>query len=302
MGLIKGNIENKTYAYVLSDGFIRVKVEEGTEGAIERAYDTPSGESGTKFELVFAKLEGIIKRIGFKETEFGKFLEVDVQDSKDEKATCLSLNVENSFAQDLMKKIPNIRIGERLTLVPYSMDKKETGKTKRGITVYQDNKKVQSFFYDPKTKQNINGFPSVDEEKAKTYDKDDWKIYFLSVKKFLVKNTEENVALFEIAKPEVVESCDSESEITIEDVNALIPGEVQMEIPQPTPASKPIPDAPFHTKTEMLTIIAEMAKAKFGSLTPDSVKEDVMNATGLAFINANLEKIITALDKLPNKK
>lgn len=104
MGLIKNEMDNKIYAYVLSDGFIRTKSEERVSGAIRRDYETPSGEKGTKFELVFAKLEGFIKRIGFKETEFGKFLETDIQDIKDEKVVCLSLNVENSFAQDLMKK------------------------------------------------------------------------------------------------------------------------------------------------------------------------------------------------------
>jgi len=313
MGFVENENKNKTYAYVLSDGLIRVKSEEGVEKAIKRDYETPTGDKGTKWELVYAKLEGFINRIGFKDNEFGKFLEVDFRNSAieldpDEKISCLSLDVTNSFAQDLMKKLPNVNLEGFVSLVPYSLESKKTGKTLKGITVYQDNKKIEGFFYDKIEKVNINGFPEVDQEKAKTYDKDDWKIYFLSVKKFLVKYTEDNII------PKVV-TIGSESEATVEgeptleDVEkaTVEKAEAVKEVPAEPVAENPaekFEGAPFHTATEkeeMLTVIAEMAKAKFPNIkNPEDVKEAVMQGTNLAFIDANLSLVIDALDKIPN--
>ncbi len=83
--------------------------------------------------------------------------------------------------------------------------------------------------------------------------------------------------------------------------------------PTPAPASEFTPaapttqpgigDAPFLTKSEETALLASinaMAKAKFGLEKPEEIKLKVMEATNLAFIAPNLQKIVEALDKLPN--
>lgn len=53
------------------------------------------------------------------------------------------------------------------------------------------------------------------------------------------------------------------------------------------------------TDEQRLQVIAELAKAKLGATDPSQVKDQVMEATGLAFTKFNLEKIIEALKQLP---
>jgi len=64
----------------------------------------------------------------------------------------------------------------------------------KGVTIFQDDIKLTSFFTEigPDGKsQNINGLPKPEE--GKTYDTDDWKVYFISVRKFLIDYVNTNV-------------------------------------------------------------------------------------------------------------
>lgn len=81
------------------------------------------------------------------------------------------------------------------------------------------------------------------------------------------------------------------------------PAPVATSVNTPSPAER-FKGQPFHTaeeKQDMLLVISEMAKDKLGATTPEEVKSKVMEATGIAFIDAQLPKIIEALDKLPNR-
>ena len=52
------------------------------------------------------------------------------------------------------------------------------------------------------------------------------------------------------------------------------------------------------TKEEKLAAITKFAAEKLGAVTSDSVKLKVMEATGIAFIDANLSDILTSLENL----
>lgn len=52
----------------------------------------------------------------------------------------------------------------------------------------------------------------------------------------------------------------------------------------------------------LLESICQLSQDKFGVSDPDEIKSTVMEATNLAFIPLNFEKIIEELEKLPNKK
>jgi hypothetical protein len=186
MGLHEKGASLKTFATVISDGSIRVQAEENEPGAVCREYEKPDKTKGHKWEKVYASLDGLINSIKFKDTDYGKFLDVEID------GIVLSLGTNSNFCQDLMKKLPNVKLDEVVLVVPYSFEG-DNGKPMRGITVYQGGEKIKSAFWDNEAKQVLHDFPTVSKEESERYQKDDWKIFFIGVKKFLVDYTEKNV-------------------------------------------------------------------------------------------------------------
>lgn len=176
----------KTFATVISDGSIRVRVNETTPEAVKREYETPKGEKGEKWELVYQSLSGLINSLEIKDTEYGQMINLEVD------GIVLSLNTESSYAQDLMKKLPNVEMEYPVELTPYSFTG-DNGRNMRGITVMQNGLKIMTYFWDSEKNQPINGLPTVSKDESKGYTKDDWKVFFIGVKKFLVQHTLENV-------------------------------------------------------------------------------------------------------------
>lgn len=188
MALIKNDKEN--YVSILSsDGTLRMVVPDGTEGAVKREYETTDGKKGTKTELVFNKLIGKITKIEFFDGDFGKLLQLTVDDGI-EKPLILSVNTSQNFGEDIMKKLPNIDLNKEVSFSPYSFED-ENGKVKKGVSIVQDGKKIQNFFYNVTAKKNCNGFPEPKGD-IKKYSKDKWKIYFLEAREFLIEYTTKN--------------------------------------------------------------------------------------------------------------
>jgi hypothetical protein len=182
--------EPKTYANIISDGTIRVQVSESDPKAVRRDYELKDGTKGTKFERVYHELSGIIEAIQFYEGDYGKTIHLVVKDGEEE--IILSVGMQTNYADDLMKKLPNINFTKEVTLKPYSFtdDKK---KLRKGISIIQDGEKIKSFFNDAENKP-LHGIP-VPEKKNEEMDSDDWKMHFIKVKKFLQNFIEENVAM-----------------------------------------------------------------------------------------------------------
>jgi hypothetical protein len=279
--------QNKTYAGVISDGSIRVKVEEGTPKAVRRDYETPKGEKGFKFELVYSSIDGIIVGINFKETDFGDFIDIDI-DCKDSGIVCLGLGLETSFAQDIMKKLPNIDLSKEVRIAPYSM-LKENGKSLKGITVYQDGNKLKGFFYDEEAKKNINGFPAIDE--SKEYTKDDWKIYFINVKNFLKKYIEENI-IPKISKEVKTNTKEEEPVIQINDDMSI--DEIEFNAP---PEKTTLATKKDVTDEDKDKIIKEIIFGLYGISKMEEVKIKAMEISSLAYLPVNKDKIIEILEQ-----
>lgn len=196
MALIKQ--ERKEFVSILgSDATLRMTVPEGTEGSIVREYETSTGAKGKKSELVFNKIVGKITDISFYEGDFGKLIQLDITDN--DGTLTLSVSTAQNFGEDIMKKIPNIDLTKTIELSPYSFED-EKGKVRKGVSIVQEGKKIKNFFYDEVTKKNINGYPDIEGDKN-SYDKDDWKIYFMKARKFLVSYIEEKYPTKNIPKP-----------------------------------------------------------------------------------------------------
>ena len=224
---LKNTHEDKTFASVLADGKIHVSVPEGTEGALKREYETSDGKVGSKYEFVYTELAGMITKIEFHEGDFGKSLNLTVVDG-DEKPVVLTLSTASNFGEDMMKKLLNIDMDLPVILAPYSfVDDK--GKNKRGITVTQEGKKIQNYFYDFHKKVNINGYPEPKKSK-KPLSKDQWKMYFMEARMFLIDTITEHFKL-----EETVDSKDKALDNYGKDIE---PEDIDMDAPAPKKGKK----------------------------------------------------------------
>lgn len=172
----------RQYLTILSDGKFHKSVPEGTEGAVIREYEDKAGVKQTKTELVFDSVTGKITDVSFEDSDYGKNLKIELDGDG-----IISVGTSSSFGEDLMKKLPNIKLEQEVKLVPYSFT---TGsKNKKGVTVYQNEEKVENFYYNGATKENINGIP-VAEGDTTIFDSDDWKMHFMKIRKFLILEVE----------------------------------------------------------------------------------------------------------------
>ena len=191
MGLEKRE-DFTTFASIIADGTIRVKTGEGNPDAVKREYKTSSGEEGVKYELVYNNLKGIIKSIEFRDGDYGQQMLIVVD------GVTLAVNTDSAWGRDIMSKLPLVDLTKEVNFVPYSFEDKG-GKNRKGVSVYQvdengDPLKLGNFFYDEETKEtNKFDYPQVPKE-FKEMKKDDWKIYYLTVKNFLVDYIETNIA------------------------------------------------------------------------------------------------------------
>jgi hypothetical protein len=208
--------ETRTYINVLADGTFRVVVPEGTEGAVRRDWDSKDGKTkGTKFERVYESVEGLITNVMLYDGDYGTNLQLSIDDGE-----LVSLGIATPFGEDIMKKLPNVDFDKKVKLVPYSFED-DNGRTRRGITIYQGHK-IDNFFYDKEKREPVNGYP-IPEGDTKTYGTDDWKIFYLKARKFLVDYTMNNCPKFNVVKEETKvevksEDNDEESEINPESI------------------------------------------------------------------------------------
>lgn len=198
-------IEKKNFISILSsDATFRKVVPEGTEGATVREYETSTGEKGTKCELIFQRMRGMIGAVSFVDTDFGKLLQIEID------GDTLSLSTAQAFGEDFMKKLPNIDLKKEVVLSPYNFDD-EKGKNKKGLTVYQDENKIENYFYDTEKKEVSNGYPAIEGD-TKSFDSDDWKIYFMKARKFLIAYTAEHFVKNTVVEEDTVDSVAKEME------------------------------------------------------------------------------------------
>ncbi|HNC91441.1 MAG TPA: hypothetical protein PL000_21120 [Anaerolineales bacterium] len=183
----------KTYLSIV-DGKFRQTVGKGSnrpegipEKAVRRDWKAPDGTEGTKWEMVYNAVDGTIVDMYIKDSEYGKFLNVEFDGGE-----VIQMHTDHRYFGDFVKKIASCDINKPVFVIPYDFeDPKNQDKRIVGVKIVQtghgwEKDSAPDFFYDFEKKKNINGFPKSGHTKEKPYDKDDWKEYFLGVKKFLI--------------------------------------------------------------------------------------------------------------------
>ena len=140
--------EKKNYISILgSDATLRKVVPEGTVGAVTRTYKDSKDVEHTKIEKVFESVSGKITDIGFVDTEFGTLLQVTLTDEfLPEEAETLSMSTSSEFAQDFMKKLPNIDLSKEVILKPYRFTPEDGKRELKGLTITQEGNKIEKSF------------------------------------------------------------------------------------------------------------------------------------------------------------
>lgn len=170
---------NKIYLSIVQ-GTITQKVTEDTPNAKKRAYEKANGEMSEKWELQFKNVSGKITNLQFKESPFGEQFVIQLQDV--DEVYVLQFPVDSKYFTDFGKKISNIDLSGEVVLSPFDFEVE--GNRKTGITIYQEGTKIDNYFWNAETRESLYGFPQP-KENGKGYDSDDWKMYFIEVKKFL---------------------------------------------------------------------------------------------------------------------
>lgn len=195
--------EIKNFISISADAKLRKVVPAGTPGAVERTYETKEKEAdgvtfkkGTKIEKLHESVSGIIKDIAFVDTEYGTLLQVTVLDEFMNDEEILSMSTSQSFAQDFMKKLPNIDLTKEVVLKPFAFTPENGKRELKGLTVTQNAVKIEKSFYNTETKENTMGMPTPDEkikdEKNELKRKTAWQRYFTDVQIFLIDYTTEH--------------------------------------------------------------------------------------------------------------
>jgi hypothetical protein len=184
--------------YTIIEGTFRTKVEEGHPEGVRREYETKDGAKAIKYERIVPAITGYIEDIGIYDTDFGKVINVKLDQDTEGRNLILQFNAATNYGEDLMKKLPGVDFNLPVRFAPYSFTDEETGKDRRGVTMSQpiegseEHRKLGNFFYDTEKKEAINGYPTPEGDTT-AYDKEDWKIYYLQARKFLLDYTKTQI-------------------------------------------------------------------------------------------------------------
>lgn len=160
----------KTYLNIMF-GKVVQKVKSDTPGAVSRT--NKNGE--TVYEINHDKLTGKISSIKVEEhDQFGKQIRIVVDDDQQ---YLLTISMRGGYGTGFLFRMMNVDFSKEVTFVPYLIPQEDSKPDKAVLVLYQDDKKVESFF----TKENKNGLPELEPitvKGKKTWD-DTKRIIFL---------------------------------------------------------------------------------------------------------------------------
>lgn len=181
LSIIQGTLRQQIDETIFND--MNKKSEK--HNAVKRDYELKNGNKGTKYELVFMEWYGRIEDVRLKDTQYGEQLEVEFDDA------IMVINTDSRYFTDFVKKLASININQTVVVHPFDFEP-EPGKKATGVAITQNDQKVKSY-YDTKDENgkwlSIHGFPRPTGN-TKHFKKDDWKAYFLEVKRFLKSEVE----------------------------------------------------------------------------------------------------------------
>lgn len=185
-----GMNSNENYDYWrVSDGKLRKTTTDDDPAGIKRVIKKEGKEDRVIYEIVNKSVTGVVEAVSVREGKFGKQLSITVTDMLDK--FFIQVSWDSSYARSFLERLPGVNVSEEVTIQPYSFEN-DRGKIQSGITIYQDDKKVDCFFKtyeDKKVTGHLHGYPEPENTEM---DSDDWKILIIQQMKFLMANVVES--------------------------------------------------------------------------------------------------------------
>lgn len=179
--------DQKRFLTILADGKFHEKVEEDTEGAKLRIIEGKDGEEDREvYELTYPGITAMITNIKFFEGDYGTNILIDMED-EDDNQFCVSLACASNYGERFMEVLPNLDLNKEVELVPYAFKPKGAADKVRGLTVKQDDEKLESAFAVKEGDEwevLIKGFPMPDPKKK--YNSEKWKTFFASRREWVM--------------------------------------------------------------------------------------------------------------------
>lgn len=222
MALTKGR-EKVKYVGILAEGKFNLEVPEGTPEAVLREGETTDKTPYKKWELLFAELSGMITKIGFYKGNYGKLLQITVEDGDEEPVT-LSIDTKNQFGEDILRKLLNIDLTKPVMFAPYCYIPKGKTKNSKGVSIYQDQDEngkfikdrehqIENYFYDFETKKyKVKGHPAypVAKKKGQEIDKEIFTMFYTQARLFMVEFIKDKLNIEETVPEETEELTEAE--------------------------------------------------------------------------------------------
>jgi hypothetical protein len=150
-------ISSNTVYYSISNGKIVRQFPNKTESSIERI----NKNQRTVHEEFYDFLDGVLSDIYIKESEYGRFWNVVLQDDRSGVKQILQVNYSSGYALGFLKALPNVDVKRAIKIIPNA--KKDGEKTKTTIFIKQGDSSLKWYF----TKDQPNGLPPLKKVRVK---------------------------------------------------------------------------------------------------------------------------------------
>lgn len=182
------------YLTILADGKLHERVDEDVEGAKVRTKKDKDGnveevedkDGNLIYELTYPGITAMVKKIKFNEGDYGTNINIDLEDEDDNKFT-LSIKVSDNYGERFMEVLPNLNLNKEVEFSPYAFTPKGSSDKVRGLTIKQDDEKIESAFAvkdGDDWEVLIEGFPMPDPKKK--YNSEKWKTFFSQRREWLM--------------------------------------------------------------------------------------------------------------------
>jgi hypothetical protein len=159
MGLTNSQGGSKVFLSISNGKLVR-SFKEKTEGAVSRI-----NKAGREvFEMFYDSLEGTITGVGTKESDYGKFLVVQVESNGVNYQ--LEMNFSSGYSASFLKTLPNVKLSDRVQITPKLTIE---GDKKKSVCFLNQNGSGLKWAF---TRENPNGMPEL--VKIKVKGKDTW--------------------------------------------------------------------------------------------------------------------------------
>jgi hypothetical protein len=145
-----------TEYFTVSDGQFVKRVKEPTEASQSRV----NKNGVTVHEERYKALTGTIVSAEIRESDYGK--DWSFKMVHEGGAYVIQMPYGSRYATDLAKRFRNIRQGEAVRLMPWSLIDDKTGKKRSGLAVYQGGQKLEPFF----TRDSAEQLPQLKQVKV----------------------------------------------------------------------------------------------------------------------------------------